>query len=77
MTTTVTVKTHDWPVEAYTSSTTNFASSEVRREGYATTTEFVPAHSERSFYLSDSASVSLRELPIGTEGLPQLATDDF
>ena len=63
MTTTVTVKTHDWPVAVSTNSNHSFTDRNVRSHGYTDRTEFVPAHTERSFTVSNTTSVSVRELP--------------
>jgi hypothetical protein len=56
MTTTITVKTHDWPVDI---STTDHAV-----EGDDTvTTEQVAPHSEHTVHINATRSVSFKELP--------------
>jgi|GEM_PF-2580230 len=59
MTTTVTLKTHDWPVRV---STTDAYQTEDRGVLH-TESETVPAHAEREFYITDTRSLVFEELP--------------
>lgn len=63
MTTTVTVKTHTWPVAVTTEGNNNFNDPKMRSHGYSSMTVFVPANSSQDFAASSSASVTVRELP--------------
>lgn len=56
MTTTVTVETHDWPVEA--TITDEFNSGE-----FTQSKSKVLAHSKSTFYLTDTRTIHFRELP--------------
>ena len=68
MTTTVTLKTHSWPVLVTTvdiyerDQTTGDSKQSVLTE--TTTVETVPPETERSFHITNSRSVSFDELPI-------------
>lgn len=62
MTTTVTVETHDWPVAVDTHDDHNFATPERRGYGHRNETEFVPANSKKQFYITDTRSITFREL---------------
>lgn len=62
MTTTVTVTTHDWPVAVEASHSHNHASDHVVSHSYGSTTTFVPAHSEQTFNVTDTQTISVREL---------------
>ena len=63
MTTSVTVKTHDWPVKVtfYDSYHSEGPKSRTNTNGY--TEEFVEANSERELHLTDTRSISFEELP--------------
>lgn len=63
MTTTVTVTTHDWPVVVESHSSHRFSSETRYGHGNSFTAEFVPAHSEQSFSVTDTTSITFRELP--------------
>jgi hypothetical protein len=52
MTTTITVKTHSWPVEAT-----------ITEHGAGARTEVVDPNSERDFYIHSTCSIGLVELP--------------
>lgn len=69
MTTTVTVKTHDWPVAVEASHSHNHATDHVVSRGYGSTTTFVPAHAEQTFNVTDTQTISVRELPKGATKL--------
>lgn len=73
MTTTITIKTHDWPVKVTTvdswqrGQTNGIDQQLVTSE--TTTTETVPPHSERSYHITDSRSVAFDEMPRPTSEL--------
>lgn len=69
MTTTVTVETHDWPVAVDTHDDHNFATPERRGYGHRNETEFVPANSKKQFYITDTRSITFRELPADAKSL--------
>ena len=69
MTTTVTVKTHAWPVSVTTESNHSFRDDRRSSHGYSRSEEFVPKDSERSFNVTDTTSVTVRELPAEATGL--------
>jgi hypothetical protein len=69
MTTSVTVKTHDWPV-AVTENASHFSNSDkYQSHGNSITTRFVPANSEATFSVTDSLQITVRELPKDATGL--------
>jgi hypothetical protein len=70
MTTSVTVKTHDWPVAATVNTQHNFSDNQRQGYGYSTTTHFVPANSEQTFSISKGTNVTFVELEQGATGLP-------
>ena len=63
MTTTVTIKTHDWPVAATVNTNTDFDDGKTRVYGHSSRTEFVPPNTERDFHISSGTSISFNELP--------------
>lgn len=69
MTTTVTVKTHDWPVAVEASHDFSHATDHVVSHGYGSTTTFVPPHSEQTFTVTDTQRVNVRELAKGATKL--------
>jgi hypothetical protein len=58
MTTTVTLKTHDWPVDVTT--TDNYEAG----RHLTTKVETVEPHTERQFHITDSRSIMFAELPL-------------
>ena len=58
MTTTVTVKTHSWPVDVTT--TTSYPGS----RSHVIKPVTVEPESHRDFYVSDSVTITLQELPL-------------
>lgn len=68
MTTSVTVKTHSWPVEVTT--TDRYTTSQVTGGGtgdlhtLTTTVETVPPYGERQFYVTSSRTLQFAELPL-------------
>lgn len=58
MSTTITVKTHDWPVEVVL--TDSFWSPDYRSNG--TTVQQVKPHSEQQFCITQNRAASFREL---------------
>lgn len=60
MTTTVTVKTHSWPVGVVTTDDHKHGDF----EHHGVTKEVVPPNSEKHFHLSDTRSIAFFELPI-------------
>lgn len=75
MTTTVTVKTHSWPVEVTT--TDQYQNNHVTGEAQqlvsttTTTVETVPPESSRDFYITNSRSLTFAELPLLTAAATQ------
>lgn len=71
MTTTITVKTHAWPVRVTT--TDRYAhdqksgDAEQRVHTVTTAIETVPPESERSFFITNSRSVAFDEMPLPEE----------
>jgi hypothetical protein len=71
MTTTVTIKTHDWPVKVTTVDRYSLEHRSLEAQGQidrvvhteATTIETVPPHSAREFHITDSRSIAFDELP--------------
>lgn len=68
MTTTITVKTHSWPVRVTTTDRyfqeQKSGDAEQRIHTVTTTIETVPPESERSFYITNSRSVAFDEMPL-------------
>lgn len=60
MTTTVSVKTHSWPVRVVT--TDDYQHGDYKHHGV--TEEVVPPDSEKQFHLSSTRSIAFFELPI-------------
>jgi hypothetical protein len=60
MTTTVTVKTHSWPVRAVI--TDEFKNGDYEHHGV--TKEVVPPDTEKHFHLTNTRSIAFFELPI-------------
>ena len=56
MTTTVTLKTHDWPVDVETIDSTD--------RSYHSVTETVPPHTERQFHIHSTRDLRFTELPL-------------
>lgn len=76
LTTTITVETHDWPVAVETADNHNFVDPFRRGYGHSRETQFVPANTKRQFHITDSRSVTFRELPKDAKSLdddPQYA----
>lgn len=69
MTTKVTVTTHDWPVSVTQNSSHDFADENRISYGHSSTTEFLAAHSQKDFAVSNSASLTVVELPKDATGL--------
>ena len=69
MTTTVIVKTHTWPVCVTISDSYNFDSDTLVRYGHSMEKQFVAAHSERSFHVTNTRSISVAELPENAMGI--------
>lgn len=72
MTTTVTVTTHSWPVEVTTSSEHNYSANDARGWSQSHRAEFVPNRTTRTFNVTDTTSVSVRELPQDATSLDYL-----
>lgn len=60
MTTTVTLKTHDWPVDVETVDSYDRV--------YHAVTETVPPHTERQFYVTSTRDLRFTELPLVSQG---------
>lgn len=60
MTTTVSVKTHSWPVRVVT--TDDYQHGDYKHHGV--TEEVVPPESEKQFHLSSTRSIAFFELPL-------------
>lgn len=71
MTTTVTLKTHDWPCSVESTNVHEYSDTARRSWGHSVSTEFVPANTERTFSVTDTCSVTFRELPKDATGLSQ------
>ncbi|AHE52624.1 hypothetical protein [Sphingomonas sanxanigenens] len=69
MTTTVTIKTHAWPVEVTTTDDYDSGESHV----YTAVTTTVPPGTSVDLYLTSTRSLSLRELPIPHEDQPHVS----
>lgn len=69
MTTTITVKTHSWPVAVTASEDHSYSDDRVASHGYRSTTTFVPKESEQTFNVSQTSQLSIRELPQEATGL--------
>lgn len=69
MTTTVTVKTHTWPVAVEIYGHSNYSSPQHRSYGHSNETRFQAANSVKDYTVSSSASVTVRELPEGVTSL--------
>lgn len=65
MTTTIILKTHDWPVRVNTSSSHNHNDEATGSYGHGNSyrSEVVPKNSERTFNITDTTTVDFRELP--------------
>jgi hypothetical protein len=74
MTTTVTVKTHDWPVCVSSASDHSYSDSQKRGWGHSHNEEFVPANTERTFNVTNTNTITVRELPKDATGLDQPET---
>lgn len=68
MTTTVRLITHGWPVEVQTEDNCSYCTNAGQQVvSHALTTETVPPHSERDFHITDTRSISFKELPVTDE----------
>jgi hypothetical protein len=63
MTTTVTVKTHTWPVRVTITAWNRHETPVFQTSGSSTSTQFQAAHSEGIYYVSATASIAVDELP--------------
>ena len=62
MTTTVTLKTHDWPVDVETVDSYGRV--------YDSETVTIPPHTERQFYVTSTRDLRFSELPLVSDGGP-------
>jgi hypothetical protein len=62
VTTTVTVKTTDWPASVTLDNCHNHRTVNSRSNGYSSSTSFVPKNSEENFSVTETCSVTVREL---------------
>lgn len=71
MTTTITIQTSEHPVELSVSNqyVAEDGEGNAVRSGWTNASEFVPAHSKRTIYISDRAIASVNEMPKDATGL--------
>lgn len=70
MTTTVILKTHNWPVQVTTTDVQDYEHGGKRVVGETTTTEEVPPNSEATFHITNTRSIAFDELPIPPQPIP-------
>lgn len=67
MTTSITVKTHDWPVKAYITDDYNYQTEALgytlENSVYNQMQEIVPPNSERTFHITNTRCIRFEELP--------------
>ena len=67
MTTTVTIKTHDWPAKVVATDVTDYKHGDTHVVGHQTTTQIVEPNSEQQFVITNTRSLAFEELPKPTE----------
>ncbi len=71
MTTTVTVKTGEWPVEVSLNDNYDSSSALKRESRWGMSAEFVPANTSKDFHITNTRSIGVRELAKDATGLEQ------